>query len=63
MASETLEQGQIGSYSKNPNQNQEHNQEEDNNDDKKKDKKYMHENRNVDYPNESTEEVFVNDNN
>ena len=39
MDRETPEQGQIGSYSKDPNQNQGHNQEDDNNDEEKKDKK------------------------
>ena len=47
MASETLEQGQIRSHSRDPNQNQGRNKEEDSNDEEKKDKKDMHEDQNV----------------
>ena len=47
MASETREQGQIGSYSKDPNQNQGHNQEEDSNAEENKSKKDMHGIQNV----------------
>ena len=42
MASETPKQGQIGSYSKDPNQYQGHSQEDDSNDEEKKVKKDMY---------------------
>ena len=63
MDSKTPEQGQIESYSKDPNQNQGHNQEEDSNDEEKKYKKDMHGIQNVEDQNESTKEVVVNENN
>ena len=63
MERKTSEQGQIESYSRDPNHNQGHNHEEDNNDEEKKNKKDMHQDQNVEDQNESAKEVVVNDNN
>ena len=59
MVSETLEQGQIISHSRDPNQNQGRNKEDDRNAEENKDKKDMHGIENVEDQNESTNKTNI----